>query len=642
MSGWYTETYTADKLAKKIKKKELTVPPYQRGQVWVDKQEELFIDSIKSQFPFGSILLYKKEENQYQLIDGLQRITTICRYLNNPTKFFKKTDLDDEFLNDIYKEIGVSGNEVAIKEKISESLEKWLKTYKTMSDIKDLNYNDATKKLIEVFPTLATPDAIFSVSSTIKKKFDKFVKECEELSESEIPAIIYEGDAENLPTIFMRINSKGTHLSKYQILAATWTDQTYKIIEPELTKIVEYVNKFYQTLVVNDFSVVGFSEAGLLNCTELNVYQIVFGFGKLLTEKYPLLFGKTKEDKDVDSCSFNLINACLGNKNNKLKDLASLFKKCFKTDEEVNLFLKQVLLSVDIVNKYMKPYLSFKLNSRIDNKIHLYHTEMQICSMISNVHNAAYLEFVKDDNQVIIGRKVLLGHRHQSFDQFRKEFKKNALRRYIVDILNGVWSGTGDKKMDDISVNATYYTSLLEKEYFEKVLDHWYMSINANRKEYSKVKQPENAEKLLLSIIYLDKFNAFEALSDLKYDIEHLATKGLMKAHLKKFASDENARLPISSFANLCILPENQNRSKKEKTIYMDTNYIKKVINQRYGNKILTLKELEDRFTFTKKEDLEWCECNFESFGDLKNAYISFLDNRYELLKKMIIVKLYG
>ena len=39
MSGWYTETYTADKLAKKIKKKELTVPPYQRGQVWVDKQE---------------------------------------------------------------------------------------------------------------------------------------------------------------------------------------------------------------------------------------------------------------------------------------------------------------------------------------------------------------------------------------------------------------------------------------------------------------------------------------------------------------------------------------------------------------------------------------------------------------------------
>ena len=170
MSGWKVKTYTTSELAKKIKNKELSVPPYQRGQVWSDKQEDFFISSIKSKFPFGCILLYKRAEGDYQLIDGLQRITTICRYLNNPTKFFKNEDLDDEFLDEIYTIIGISGNEKLIKEKITKIIVEWLQTsYETMEKMKDIDYNAISLLIRDQFPVVDL-DKFVKISSVISKK----------------------------------------------------------------------------------------------------------------------------------------------------------------------------------------------------------------------------------------------------------------------------------------------------------------------------------------------------------------------------------------------------------------------------------------------------------------------------------------
>lgn len=47
-----------------------------------------------------------------------------------------------------------------------------------------------------------------------------------------------------------------------------------------------------------------------------------------------------------------------------------------------------------------------------------------------------------------------------------------------------------------------------------------------------------------------------------------------MKKHLDKF--DGNLRLPISSIGNLCLFSEYTNRSKKDKIIYKDSDYLKK------------------------------------------------------------------
>ena len=110
MSKWSAETYKASDLAELIDKKEIRVPPYQRGQVWKKKQEEKLVDSIKKGFPFGTLLLYKKGNGNFQLIDGLQRSTTITKYLKNPAKFYKDEDIDENTIDKIYKLLSISGN----------------------------------------------------------------------------------------------------------------------------------------------------------------------------------------------------------------------------------------------------------------------------------------------------------------------------------------------------------------------------------------------------------------------------------------------------------------------------------------------------------------------------------------------------
>ena len=128
----------------------------------------------------------------------------------------------------------------------------------------------------------------------------------------------------------------------------------------------------------------------------------------------------------------------------------------------------------------------------------------------------------------------------------------------------------------------------------------------------------------MLNCIYLNTFTALDQLSIDKFDIEHIAPKEQMKKLLKKTAG---LGLPISCIANLCYLPEYVNRSKGSKNFYQDKNYLKHI----------NLTEVEEKYSFTTKEDLEWMDMPFgkEDFDVLKDYYTEFLNNRFETLKKL-------
>ncbi len=100
-----------------------------------------------------------------------------------------------------------------------------------------------------------------------------------------------------------------------------------------------------------------------------------------------------------------------------------------------------------------------------------------------------------------------------------------------------------------------------------------------------------------------------------------------MKTRLEEYnkGKDDEARikLPISSIGNICYLPEKLNRSKGSKTIY-DVGYSSD-----------QLSEIESKYTFTKKENMEWLykELNGPQF---KNEFINFLDSRSSTIKAKI------
>lgn len=102
-----------------------------------------------------------------------------------------------------------------------------------------------------------------------------------------------------------------------------------------------------------------------------------------------------------------------------------------------------------------------------------------------------------------------------------------------------------------------------------------------------------------------------------------------MKIQLDRF--EAHLKLPISSFGNLCLLPEYENRSKGEKTIYDDSDYLIK--------SDLTIETVERLYSFTTKEDLEWIHDELLTEEELATTYLEFVNKRYEIMKEKVLNK---
>lgn len=315
-NSWKMEEFTAQEIHKKQEEKKIVVPKYQRGIVWKASQKKELIDSIKKGIPFGSILLYHDENaNNYRLIDGLQRCTTIYEFISNPANFFDEDDIDDEVISLLKKLIDVVSNEEVIRDKIIEIILKWIRDeHKTMQDVVRMQFYGCASMLSKEFSTLKGKKE--EVVEIIKPMFDKYIQMCDQMSKAKIPAIVITGSDDVLPIVFERINSKGSQLTKWQIYAATWSDDKIKI-NKELNQIILFNRSRYEEMTLDDdINLQDFDSVELERKSELNTFELIFGFGKMISEMFPQLFTSSKKSMDVNSIGFNLVNACLVLKNN--------------------------------------------------------------------------------------------------------------------------------------------------------------------------------------------------------------------------------------------------------------------------------------------------------------------------------------
>ncbi|AKV85804.1 hypothetical protein AKG07_05325 [Microbacterium sp. CGR1] len=56
---------------------------YQRKLVWTQVEKQKLIESIQNQYPVPAILLAERDEGGYEIIDGLQRLSTIISFIEN-------------------------------------------------------------------------------------------------------------------------------------------------------------------------------------------------------------------------------------------------------------------------------------------------------------------------------------------------------------------------------------------------------------------------------------------------------------------------------------------------------------------------------------------------------------------------------
>ena len=624
---WKPETFKPSQIKANMDANIFKVPKYQRGIVWKDPQRADLIDTIKKGLPFGSLLLYKEASgNTYQIIDGLQRSTAIVGFVENPAQFFNDDDIDDSIIAEIVKEIGVAGQQAAIAETVNNLLKNWVKKCRSLDDVVGLQFYEFGEKLSEEFPTCSGKEG--KIARLIKPMLNAFQKTCSTINDIDIPAIVIEGDPDLLPVLFERINSKGTQLSKYQIYAASWNIDEYHIAD-NLKDIVVANRDRYDSMLDGKTNIDDYDSVTFLSAKTLNAYEIAFGFGKKLCEDYPYLFKTSKDQNQADSIGFNLINICLGLKNKDAHKMNVRLKELIG-DAHINDFLLKIIECVGVVDKRIGQYNKFKSNSRADSGRNPLHTEFQICSIIASVFLMKYADIILDSNEIITDFSIHLDSVNRKWQRIQSDaFKKNVAKIYISDILQKRWAGTGDKKMDQVLITPDYYTRDIEKSVFANALDTWFANLNNERSELGKIAQPKEAELLMLAVVYLmNNFSARLQLDDSKFDIEHLATKQQMKERLSSTYNGE-LRLPISSFGNLCLLPEYGNRSKGKKTIYQDTEYLTK------SN--LTIDFIEKHYSFTTREDLDWLSDATLSAEEFKSAYHKFIQKRFDTMKKIVL-----
>jgi hypothetical protein len=624
MGKWEMSKYTVEQLNNDYKSGRITVPKYQRGAVWNKKQKEKLIDSMNKGYPFGSILLYQNDGKR-QIIDGLQRSTTIIEFVKNPARYFTDDNINDEIVNKIIDSLGVVGPRSEIEEKLISIIKNWVSdNHHTMQDVQRMQYGDLVDEIIDEWPTAISSKN--SIKEMVKEMFNTFQDVCNNIANMPIPALVYEGDESLLPEIFERINSQGAKLTKQQIYSATWAHDVVKLSDSKFDEIITNNRDRYENMLDDNMELEDYNPIELNREKEVNIFELVFGFGKMISHKYPYLFNYDPDDKTkVESVGFNLVNACLVQRTSNMAQLNKNIKLLIGLDTaSIEKFLSKIIEAIDYVDKRLGAGTKFKGNTRSDSKIYPLHTELQIVSIIATVFISRHATFEVNEKGDIQNLIIDTSNYNQKWAQMKDRFNKNIMRIYAIDILGQKWRGSGDKKLDNIILENYYYDRNVTWKEFEQVLDVYYSTMNSERNERKQVASPKEPEKLILNLIYSKIFSANDQNDNSNYDIEHLSPKNLMKEKISTYSDD--FRLPISSIGNLCLLPEYDNRVKKDKTIYQDECYLSKIDN---------IKEVEEKYTFTIKSDLAWLDEELTE-DQFRNAYLSFLDKRYKKMKEKI------
>ena len=96
---------------------DIYTPDFQRNEVWNDHARARFIDSLAKEFPIPSMCLaLNPKDHKYIVIDGLQRMSSIRKFLENlDWKLPKLDDIDKRLYGKTNREIGKTNPEIIRK-----------------------------------------------------------------------------------------------------------------------------------------------------------------------------------------------------------------------------------------------------------------------------------------------------------------------------------------------------------------------------------------------------------------------------------------------------------------------------------------------------------------------------------------------
>lgn len=581
--------------------RKIIIPVFQRGKRWDKSLKDSLIDSLLKGYPVGTMLFAEKGDKTYAVVDGLQRCTTVCEYILNPTLRENLHDVDEQILNKCKTAFFPNKEDSTSNEFINTIILDYISAHNSFDDIEVGDIAEELYEKIKQDDNEQYREITTNLKSILKPWYNEYKADFESIKQTEIPVIVYNGNNENLNDIFSRINKKGKDLTDYEIYAATWNLTKYKIND---NNIIDAVIKKYDNLALDNYRIENYDSNEIKKDKNLTAFEFLFGFGKILIKNYDFLnLDKLKEDDEVSEIGFELVDACLNN----TKNVCNLADIILQKKINLNLLNKTLNEAILLVKDTLAPICTFKGNNR--HKIQYLHPKYLILSLIAFTFREMY-----DVND--------MSKKRDDWEVKKIKIKKNLLSHYIVGIVRNDWHDGGIGKMYSCVKDRTFAEEF-DKTQWDSLLNSYFENELFNR-QIKKFSSPTNADKLLLNCIYTNIFTVFDNCSDVCYDIEHLATKKYMEKLIQE--SECLKGLPVTHIANLCYLPANINRKKKDKTIYED-NFI-----------ATSITDIETKFSFTKPQDFDFLYLPYtkDDSQALESEYISYLKKRFEIQKNKI------
>ena len=577
----------------------IVIPTYQRGLVWKISKRKEFIDTIFKGNPFGVVLVYEKND-KYEVVDGLQRLSTMKAYMDNPLDFISVNDeIEGEELLDIIIKKKIENNGRRANAAQIASGKKTLKR-KMLSYVKE----KGKPRGADVFEYLSQEIGFnandFESMRNFTQYYDNFLEKLK-FPNILIPAIVYTGPYDDLPDVFQRLNTGSVKLTKYEIFASIWKENLILIKDQDIIdKVMEKYTKLQDT---SSFDV-NVSEEDLTQ-NGISFFEYCYAVSEILNDEdkdYGVLF--PGEKKSTDPTGFELLALVSGlsvNKSNRLVEPAYLGQK----NPQFLIELKDALVDcVSFLYSSLKEWIT-DLKGTVINNESTYQMYHMVVSVFKNSYNL-------DTKNGTIERKEA-----SQVSQWRQSFKKYAYKNYLHDILTQFWSKNRQVSDLDNLISDEEQLNKYTKQVSRENIKNAFTDYCTDVKPKATSRSIENASKLFMNYYYkmliLEDRNRetyFRRDDGVVFDIEHIVP-------VIKFGENKE-KTPMSAIGNLCYLPVKDNRSKRDKTIYQ---YADDRPSLTFEPNFLSI------IDYPMREELEFIDYSKEDFI---TSFTAFIEKREE------------
>lgn len=621
-SSWSVAQLVAAATATPPSAEALRLPRFQRHVVWTERQRQDFIDSVHKGFPIGSLLVFERPGSGFQLIDGLQRTSTLVHYAQDPLLYAPLEVATPEHVEQVRRQTTQNAGPVSpAKEAVNDAIRggflDWMRATKRTQQAAGFRADALREALSHRLEELqiALPQSADAVLYPILDD----IKDQVSVDDMQIPVVKYRGDESHLPEIFERINTEGTKLSKYEIFAATWVDDNI-IIANGYIRIA--IDTRYRDLVDRGFRVEGLE--GDAPISDFRLFEYLFGLGRLLGAQLPRMFRTRTDVAEEEPAAFTLTSVSLGLEVSEMRKLNGHMPRAADDAIDPTQLEEALLDAAQFVDVTLRPYIGLKLNEAGDKPL-IAHADYQIQSLIGRTLVGRY----RRTNGTFEERPGWLAER----EIFRTTFPQH----YLYDILRQTWRGAVASKFfervwegdaDRKRVPSDFYLTSPTPRQWDDALEEWFSSQLDRRQQ--RRPHVRAAEKIFLKFLYAKRVTYYQDQAQ-TFELEHL----FPVSRLAGLALQANRGWPISCIANLALFTKDLNRESS-------ANTIKEFVDELQAGDPAAAHEVKEMLSDHLFCDIEDVNIPTVDGADslLLSEYKAFLSDRWATMKGALLTDL--